>query len=89
MKAIDERKLTRKARVEIVNAVYSRMIAHAEYPTSDQYSTICWRLVEKFDALRDKMGNGIVHIVIILCIHSHSTYNITIGNMEGTNKAKV
>lgn len=60
MKCVKEKHLTKKSRLEIVNAVYSRMIDYAEYPTSEQYTTVCWRMIEQFEELRDKARSGIV-----------------------------
>ena len=48
-----------KARIEIVAAMYSRMI---DYQTSN---VACHRLIEKFPSLRDNSlsGNGIVRLL--------------------------
>ena len=48
------------ARIEIIDAMYTRMIQHRPYPTSHEYTVICHRLVEKFPNLRDSVGSGIV-----------------------------
>ncbi len=71
MKSIKEKKVTRKARVEIVNSVYSRMVEEAQYPTSEQYSIVCWRLIEDFEELRDKAGSGIVRLKYCIYINYH------------------
>lgn len=71
MQAIKNKQITRKARAEIVNSVYARVVEEAQYPTPAQYTTICWRLIENFEELRDKAGSGIVRLVL----NEYSSYD--------------
>lgn len=60
MKAIDKTKMTKNARVEIVDSLYTRMLQHADYPSSHQYTTAVRRLVETYPNLKDKTDTGFV-----------------------------
>ena len=49
-----------KVRREIVHSIALQMYQHTTYPTSEEYTTVCRRLVEKYPFLKDTVGNGIV-----------------------------
>lgn len=60
MKVLSEEMITDKARVEIVSAFALQAYQHTTYPTSDEYTTMCRKLIERYPFLKDKVGNGIV-----------------------------
>ena len=51
---------TQKARDEIVSALSTLILVHTTRPDSDDYNTVCRRLVEKHPSLRDASGSGYV-----------------------------
>ena len=60
MKSLSEEVITEKARVEIIAAIAIQVYQHTTYPTSDEYTGICRKLIERYPFLKDKVGNGIV-----------------------------
>ena len=48
--------LRKKNRTEIVQALSAAIILQTKYPTSEQYTSVCLKLIEKFPTLRDGMG---------------------------------
>ena len=60
MAAIKNGDILKSARVEIVAAMYTRMLQHNSYPSPYEYKVACQRLVHKYRTLEDKIGNGIV-----------------------------
>ena len=54
MKAIQKGVLTKPARVEMTNALYSRMIQHNTRPTPFEYKTACSRLIAWHSTMKDK-----------------------------------
>ena len=60
MQNIERGVLTKNARVEIVSAMYTRMLQHQQYPSPEEYRVACRRLVEQYKKLEDKIGTGIV-----------------------------
>ena len=60
MKVLSEEMITDKARVEIVAAIALQAYQHSTYPTSEEYTTMCTKLIERYPFLKDKVGNGIV-----------------------------
>ena len=62
MKAIETGRLTKSARVEVISALYSRMLQIKPDPSPYEYTVACQRLIEHFPTLRDKLGNGIVRV---------------------------
>ena len=68
-KAIETGVISSKARREIVQVLRTLISRYTKYPTSDQYTIISQKLVEKFPNLRDPIGsNGFVSTAIILCM---------------------
>jgi len=41
---------------EIVQVLHTYMTAHTIYPTSEQYKTVCNKLILKYPKLKDKEG---------------------------------
>lgn len=50
--------ITRKARDEIVNSLSTLMLIHTMHPSSDDYNTVCVRLIKKHTVLKDHIGSG-------------------------------
>ena len=48
--------VTGRARKEIIQVVRTYMTAHTIYPTSEQYKTVCSKLVSKYPKLKDTEG---------------------------------
>lgn len=62
--------VTKNARIEIVAAIFTRMLQYKEKPTPFEYRTVCKRLVEKYPALQDQSDSGYVSsfcTLILLC----------------------
>lgn len=60
-RAIETGVVIAKARQEIVQMLRTLMLQHTKYPTSDQYTTVCQKLIIKYPKLRDTIGsNGFV-----------------------------
>jgi len=60
-KAIETGIIASKARKEIVQVLRTLILSYTKYPTSEQYTTISRKLVEKFPKLKDPVGsNGFV-----------------------------
>lgn len=62
MKVLSEEVITDKARIEIVSAIALQAYQHTTYPTSEEYTTMCRKLIERYPFLKDKIGNGIVSL---------------------------
>ena len=52
--------LFQKARDEIVNSLSTLILVHNIRPTSDDYNTVCNRLIKKHTVLKDHIGSGFV-----------------------------
>lgn len=67
--AVDTGIVTARARREVIQVLRTYMTAHTVYPTSEQYKTVCSKLVAKFPSLMDTTGKSkyvsIVYIVLI------------------------
>ena len=61
-KSIDTGIVSTRARREIVQMLRTLMIQHTRYPTSEQYNTVCAKLVTKFKSLKDSLGSGHVSL---------------------------
>lgn len=48
--------LTKRNRIEIVQALSSAIMLHTKIPSSVQYNTVCQKLIEKFPVLKDEIG---------------------------------
>jgi len=60
--------ITSKARREIISVLRTYIVAHTVYPTSEQYNTVCRKLVSKFPNLMDtELGKStIVSIKLVI-----------------------
>lgn len=58
--------ITSKARREIVQTLRTIILQNTMYPTSEQYTAVCQKLIVKFPKLVDTLGsNGYVSIIIL------------------------
>ena len=60
IEAIESGSVTAVARRRIITFLRNLMAAHTRYPTPEQYTTICNKLIEKFPNLKDTVGPVIV-----------------------------
>lgn len=67
----DPNGISSTSRIEIIDALYTRMIQHRSYPTPYEYSVVCYRLVERFPTLQDSVGSGIVSEIKPCRPHCH------------------
>ena len=59
--AIETGIVVSKARQEIVQMLRTLMLQHTKYPTPEQYTNVCQKLVVKYPKLRNTIGsNGFV-----------------------------
>ena len=66
-KAIETGVISSKARREIIQVLRTLISQYTKYPTSEQYTIITQKLVEKFPNLRDPIGsNGFVRNTMIV-----------------------
>ena len=63
--AIESGVLTRRARVEIHNALATLILVHTSRPNSNDRDVICRRLVNKFPALKDGSPSGYVRLILM------------------------
>lgn len=56
--------LTPRARDEIVNYMATLMMVHTIRPTSNDYNTVCLRLIKTHPILKDGADNGYVSSVL-------------------------
>lgn len=54
--AVNSGVVTGRARREIIQVLRTYMTAHTIYPTSEQYTTVCKKLIAKYPNLRDTKG---------------------------------
>ena len=68
--AIKSGKLNNKARDEVINALATLMMVHTIKPTSNDYNTICSKLVRAYPLLKDSADSGYVSH----CFFKYSVY---------------
>ena len=66
MATLSEETITEKARVEMIIALAIQAHQHTDYPTSEEYTTACRKLIERYPFLKDEVGNGIVSSASII-----------------------
>ena len=57
VEAMEKGMITRAVRTEVINAVAVQVLKHKTYPTSEEYTEVCRKLIEAYAAL---IGNGYV-----------------------------
>ena len=58
----DKMTITGAVRCEIVSALATLIMVHTNYPTPEQYTTVCEKLVEEYAILQDGFGCGYVSL---------------------------
>ena len=72
--------VTRGQRIEIIEVIAYRVLAHTEFPSSSEYIGVCEALIEKYPTIKDTVGNGYVSVCI--AISSLLLYLFPSGVME-------
>ena len=67
MENIKKKQITSATRNEIIAGIAIPMYQQSEYPTSEEYTSVCKLLVETCAVLKDSCGNGYVRTNILLC----------------------
>lgn len=50
-----------------MNALSTLILVYTINPTSNDYNVVCKKLIDKYPALKDSIGNG--YVSIIICYH--------------------
>ena len=58
--AITSKEVTRGVRVDIITALAFEVWNSTQYPTPDEYTAVCQKLVSTYPSLKDTVGNGYV-----------------------------
>lgn len=56
----DKMTITGAVHCEIVSTLATLMMVHTMYPTPEQYTTVCQKLVVEYEILHDGFGYGYV-----------------------------
>ena len=75
--AIKSGVLTKRARVEIHNALATLMLVHTSRPTSNDRDIVCRRLVQKYPTLKDSSDTGYVSLLFF----PHLIYLLVYGKV--------
>ena len=68
MERLKSNEITDSARNEIISAIAIPLYQLTTYPTSDEYTSICKSLIEKYPVLKDSCGNGYVSLLLIAAV---------------------
>lgn len=75
--------VTSKARREITQTLRTLIVQNTHYPTPDEYTSVCQKLVVKFPKLKDTLGsNGFVSTSLTAITIVYATASIIIGFLE-------
>ena len=68
----DKMAITSAVRCEIVSTLATMVMVHTMYPTPEQYSFICQKLVKEHEILHDGFGCGYVgsYFFVYVCVMS-------------------
>ena len=66
MERIQNKHITNATRIEIITSIAVPMHQQTTHPTSEEYTSVCKRLVEKYPVLKDSCGNGYVSETMII-----------------------
>ena len=80
--AVDTGIITGRARREIIQVLRTYMTAHTLYPTSEQYKTVCKKLITKFPRLKDTEGTHYVSTTYLITLCYMLLYTINVGFLE-------
>ena len=75
MHALATKVITKSARIEIVAAIAFHVYTHTQYPTSQEYTEVCEKLVQKYPVLKDTVGNGYVSTIITILAYTIYTFH--------------
>ena len=64
-KAIDTGLVCAKPRRDITQTIRTLMLQYSRYPSSEAYTTISRKLIEKFPSLHDGGNSGFVSVVVM------------------------
>ena len=74
--------IVKGVRTEIISSVAWEIWRYTQYPSSEDYTTVCKLLVQKYPVLKDTIGNGFVsdvfyiHVCMYITHHrAHGRYN--------------
>lgn len=66
--------LSKAVRIEIVAVLANLMMMQTRFPQSEDYTSVCRKLIEKYPRLQDVIGNGYVSPYsceyMATCIHA-------------------
>jgi len=62
--AIKSGALTPRARDEIIHSLTTLIMVHTINPISDDYNTVCTRLVKTYPTLKDQVDGGYVSFLV-------------------------
>ena len=62
MEAINLGILTKGVRTEVINMIAVQMLQETSYPTFEDYTEVCRKLVEMYPILKGAIGNSYVSI---------------------------
>jgi len=65
--AIKSGKLNNKVRDEVINSLATLMMVNTINPTSNDYNTVCSRLVQAYPLLKDSADGGYVCYMLLCC----------------------
>ena len=90
MQSLEAQKISKGMRIEMVTALAFEIWNHTQYPTGDEYNSVCSILVNKYPFLKDTIGNGYVSVYDISVYEQEYTrVNCTcVGFMETTTPSK-
>ena len=60
MEAIESGELTKSVRIDIINVLALKVFQYTSNPTSEEYTSVCIRLITAYPVLKDTIGNGYV-----------------------------
>lgn len=64
--SLEAQKMSKGMRTEIVTALAFEIWNHTQYPSGDEYNTVCSMLVQKYPFLKDTIGNGYVSVYLTI-----------------------
>ena len=67
MERIQNKHITNATRIEIITSIAVPVYQQTTHPTSEEHTSVCKRLVEKYPVLKDSCGNGYVSETMIIC----------------------
>ena len=60
MQALEKKTITKAVRTEVIRVLAHQMLQHTTYPTSEEYTAVCQKLIAPYPVLKDTIGNGYV-----------------------------